>query len=80
MAAPHREREAPTRATQRTRGRRTKTMTDWDIPSGAGRPNMVFQMAVSVSLTGMATLPAHTQSSIAARVIARKIIYSYSLK
>lgn len=79
MAPPHSDNEAPTNATQMTRGRRTKTIIDCEIPVGMGRPKRVFQMAVRVSFIGMLTLPAHTHSTITAIMIMANSTYSKNI-
>ena len=57
MAAPHRDRDAPTVVTHRTRGRRTFRMIFFAMLSGTGSFQTVFQMVVSVSETEILTLP-----------------------
>ena len=79
MAAPQSESDAPTSATHSTRGRRTEIMIDWEIPAGTGNPNKVLQIAVTVSKTGMVTLPRQTHMIITARVARLNIIYSNAL-
>ena len=66
IAAPHSDSAAPISATESTRGTRTLTMMFLLMPAGTSSPRSVRTMAVTVSPSGMDTLPTQTHSSMAA--------------
>ena len=69
MAAPHSARHAPTSATHSTRGMRTERMMDLAMMFGISRPETAAPTTVSVSRSGILTLPTHTHRIMLARVI-----------
>jgi hypothetical protein len=80
IAPPHIDRDAPTRATQITLGSLTDSIIGFDIPSGTGKPQMLFQIARAVSFSGMLTLPTQTHNAKTATVAMPKNKKSRSLK
>lgn len=72
IAPPHIDKDAPTSATQITLGSLTDKMIGLDIPSGTGKPQMLFQINRAVSFRGMLTLPTQTHNAKTATVVMPK--------
>ena len=70
MAAPAMDRAAPVSATQITRGSRTDRMMEPALTAGIGLFMIAAQITLTVSLTGMLTLPTHTHTTAAVKRIA----------
>ena len=80
MAAPHRDRAAPTAATQSTRGRRTgRMMLGARDSASCARPSTALTSVRTVSFSGRLTLPRHTHSNREAAVTAVNRTYMAGL-
>jgi len=79
MEPPHTESEAPTSATQSTRGSRVDMMMGTAVASGCGLPAIAFHSTSAVSPGGMFTLPTPMQTIKIISVAQANKVYSAGL-